>query len=475
MDWFIKLFTREEKIAGLEVRDDYLRMALLQPGKIGDKPSTEIRFLGEEPLDEGVVIGGSIKDKDKFVKSVKKLVNRSPVKISFTMVSIPADGVYSKVSSFPKTIMGDKLKESMDLAMQFQLPDKPEETYASWEKIGPSDRNEVLVATILKKPINELVDALSSAGLRVVAVEFSALSICRSMDIKDSETVLVRAPQISGVEVFIVKNRLPYFVRVLPKEFLSSKDLLDKEVDRIADFFGADKGDIDRRIDISEAKIIDSLSGNPKIGENYGKWLSSIGIAMRAMIPRSADDMISLMSVGTEDAYEYQKAVAFSEFILESSIAVSLFFIAVFIIALASLSSFQQSVIRQTASISTTPLPNNSDQLQAQAGQLNNTLAITVGILRGTVDWSAVLKKLDADIIPGITLNGISMPSQNGTMSISGIAQTRDILNNFNATLEADTFLSNVNLPITNIDQSNNLPFNITFTISNPQALYYAQ
>ena len=58
---------------------------------------------------------------------------------------------------------------------------------------------------------------------------------------------------------------------------------------------------------------------------------------------------------------------------------------------------------------------------------------------------------------------------------MSGIAQTRDVLNNFNAALGADPFFSSVNLPITNIDQFTNLPFNVTLNIANPQALYYAQ
>ena len=141
------------------------------------------------------------------------------------MVSIPADGVYLKVSAFPRTITGDKLKESMNLALEFQLPDKPEDIYAGWEKVEMSTQNEIVVATILRKPINEIVDALGSAGLRVVAVEFSALSICRSMEIKDDGTVSVKLPQASGVEVFVIKNKLPYFVRVLPKQFLSSKKI----------------------------------------------------------------------------------------------------------------------------------------------------------------------------------------------------------------------------------------------------------
>ncbi len=480
MDWLIKIFTREEHIAGLEISESYIRIALLEDGigdkKVEKKSDIRIKFLAEEPLTKGTVVGNSIKDRDKFVKSLGKLIGRSPIKIKFVMVSIPANDIYSKIFSFPKALSGEKLKESMDLTIGFQLPDKPDTTYAGWEKVGLSDQNEVLLATVPRKPINELVGVLASAGLKVVAIEFNVLSICRAMDIKDTDTVLIKDKQASGVTVFIVKNRLPYFVRVLPEQFLSSEDELNEELGRIEDFFKTERGDIDRSADIREVKILDKFSSNPEVSKDNSRWMASIGMAMRALIPRSADDMISLMSIGTEDAYEYQKAVTFSEFILHSAIAISMFFVAALLVTMVSLSSAQPAITKNLSSTTeTAQTSTDTEQLQNQAQALNDTLVVTTGILKSTVDWRTVLQKINADLIPGITVNSISMPSVNGTIAINGTATNRDILNKFSATLGADTFFSNVVVPITNVDQYANLPFNATLDIANPQTLYYAQ
>ena len=78
MDWLIKLFTREEQIAGLEISDNYLRVALLRSGKEDrkdeGKSAVEIKFLAEEPLAKGVLTNGSIQNRAEFIKSVKKLM-----------------------------------------------------------------------------------------------------------------------------------------------------------------------------------------------------------------------------------------------------------------------------------------------------------------------------------------------------------------------------------------------------------------
>ena len=187
-------------------------------------------------------------------------------------------------------------------------------------------------------------------------------------------------------------------------------------MDRIADFFGADKGAIDQKIDVGEAKLVDELSNDPKVGKDSGKWLVSIGVAMRSLTPRSSDNMISLMSIGTEDAYEYQKAQSFSEFVLENAIAVSLFFVIVFLIALVSLSSFQQTVTEPASSATIPQIPDNAGQPRP-SGATQQHPGRNKGYFGPNRRLVYCFKEIDTDIIPGITINSVSVPALNGALT----------------------------------------------------------
>ena len=203
MDW-VKFFTREELVAGLEISSDYLRLALLSQGK--DKKSS-VTALAEEPLKEGVLSDGLIKNKEEFVMAVKRLLVKSKTKIRYVIVSIPENNVFSKVFAFPKSIRDEKLKETMELSIGFQLPIKLGDVYLDWEKIEGEGKNEVLLGAIPKSVINEYVAALTPTSLKIVAVEFHLLSIARVMP-KNDKPAMVLLDKPERMTVGVIKNNI---------------------------------------------------------------------------------------------------------------------------------------------------------------------------------------------------------------------------------------------------------------------------
>lgn len=481
---FLSLFTREEQIAGLEINETFLRLALL---KIADEkkekkptnnkneevkksPVVQIQFLIEEKLDPGTISNGIVQNKKSLVKSLQNIIKKSPVKIRYVIASIPADNVYSKIFSFPKTIGEERLEETMKLTVGFQLPVKPEEIYIDWEKTGENEANEVCLAAISKTTANPFIEALNEAKINPVAVEQHPLSIVRAADLEAGSSTLIKIAGEKTLGIFLSKNKTLRFSRILPEKLLNKK-IIDEEIKKISDFYESENGAIKKSATIEELNPAEKLNNQIK-DENKSKWLISIGAGLRGLIPRSQDTLISLMPIGTEDAYEYQKAVVFSEFISTAVIGLSIFFSAAFIGVLILMSTIQQKTLRQMENLSSLPIPAEAAELEEKARQLNITIDAASKILKTTPRWSKAVEQLKNSAVQGITVSNFQMGSPSAVFNIAGTAQTRDQLNRFKKSLDDSELFANVNLPLSNLEQRENIPFSMSFKLKNPQDMY---
>jgi len=127
----VRAFTGEEPIAGLEISDSFVRLVLLEKNDETQKP--ELRFSAEEPVAEGAIVDGRVKNPQALEKALKNLESKLRLPIINVIVSAPANFIYAKTLNFPYSIAGEKLDEAIDLAISFQLPLPRSELYVSWE------------------------------------------------------------------------------------------------------------------------------------------------------------------------------------------------------------------------------------------------------------------------------------------------------------------------------------------------------
>lgn len=524
----LSLFTREELVAGLEISDNFLRLALLKKSKIPapkivkipttkaakvplpteksenqqdvstapisvenkkEVPileKTEVVFLIEEPLEAGIIKDGIVINKESLAKSLKELFKKTNPKVKFAVVSIPAEHAYFKIFSFPKTIQEERLEETMKLTIGFQLPVVPEQVYLDWEKTEGQNQNEVFLTTMPKPVANSYIEALNLAGLRIVAVEISPLSALRSVEIKENSQFVLKIPSLSGVGIYFVKNGKIWFARFLPEKFINKKSF-DDESKKLSDFFeftGESIGDpIDNIgpksiewIELDKLKISNQMAtlGESRLNErtDSSKWLVSLGAALRGLMPRHEDNLISLMPVGTEEAYEYQKMATFAEFISSISIGLSIFFSAAFLIAWIFISSIQQQTSKQIENLTALPVPEDAAILEEQTKELNDALSVSTSLINTMPKWSAVLDELKGRVISDIIIVNLSLPSPSDIFGVNGIAKNRSQLNLFKKSLEGSEMFMDINLPLANLEQKENIPFSISFRLKNPKIIY---
>lgn len=466
---FSHLLTREEPIAGLEIDERYVRLALFEPNK-RDKNKSKIKILVEQPLVNGVVVNGNIEKPNELVKSLQILLKNTKATVRYCIVSIPTNNVYSRIFSFPQSVGQDKLEETMDLAIGFQLPFAPDKLYIDWEKTNEAGQNNVFLATIQKKNIDPYLEVLGKAKINPVAIEFRPLSISRVVQFgKKEEPLLLYNQNSYSTEIFILQDGNVKFIRVVPSAYVAAGGL-NEEIRKIADYYEAKTG---LKVKISRLDLV-SINDNWKklIKDNDSKWLVSIGAAWRGVLSRSQDTLISLMPIGTEEAYEYQKAIAFTRFVSGLAIILSLFFVAIFGGVWVWMVSLQRTSIVTVNNSNTLSLVQDPAALEEKARQLNNLTLVVANALKTSPQWYSVLSEIKSKVTPDIVVNNLAMPAPDGTISIKGVAKNRSYLNLFKTSLEESSYFMEVKLPLTNLEQKENIPFTLSFRLKDQSILY---
>lgn len=483
----IKFFTREELVAGLEISADYVRLTVLSQKKDDKKSSVALRGA-EEPLKEGTLVNGRIVNKDEFIKSIKKLIDKSKARIRYVVLSIPDSEIFYKIFKFPKSIKDEKLKGTMELSIGFQLPIKPDDVYLDWEKVKneTGDENEVLLAAVAKPIVNDYIAAIESAGLKIIAVEFHLLSIARTLPSTD-ETVLVLIDSSDGMTAGVIKDNSLLFIHTISYE-TTAEDKLPVELKRIISFCEIEYGTLSKILVLDEetvgivgdlgnlkvevANIVDPFNNTKEALSIFGSRLISFGAAIRGLMPRNQDNLISLMPVGTEEAYEYHKAVTFSKLVTDITISVSLVFLVVFSGAYALMIYIQQSLNDQYSLSTNLPVPTGVASLESRATHLNSLLSQTTGIIETTPQWSGIVSEITDRIVANITVSRISIGSPDAPITLQGTAKNRDTLNTLAKSFETSDKFTDVNIPLTDLGTKTDIPFSMSLKLKDPQSLY---
>ena len=392
------------------------------------------------------------------------------------MVSIGEDKVYSHVLSFPNDTDKNKLKEAVSLAIDFQIPIKKDDYYIGWESNNDSpSANKILLSAVPKNISNDYIKVLEYAGINVLALESHIASTSRSIKLNTNERVLIAKENQNSTTIFCIKNNAFQFSRTLPKSFIADGNSLTKEQAKIKNYFEAESKESITELSIKNVNIKDEYSryiAEDEL-ENQSKWIIPIGAFIRGEIPQGKDNQISLLPVGTAEAYSYQKIKIFVTLIRNIIIGVSLFFLFVFIASYLFIFSISQKINNANNKVLVTSVSSDIIEKESLIKKINSFGLVSQSILQNTTNWSILIDEINERTIDGIIISNFRSQSINEVMSITGISTNRDTLNQFKKSLQESKYLTEVELPITNLEQKGDIPFSISFKIKDPSMLYY--
>lgn len=472
----LKFFTNEHDIAGLEISDLFLKVVKLELDST-NKPRLQAVF--HENLNPGDIVGGEIKNRSGFLATVNKLVGRSGIK--FAIVSIPSCNVYSKIFNFPLGLINNRLEESIKLITDFQLPKKPEEVYIGWEKIINPAANDVLISSINKELVKDLISALDEVGVKTVAVEFHPLSLARLLN--PEETWLIIEKDTTQTSLYVLKNKI---VQVLTNIPIEQEISLEIEVEKITNFYEFSNAPINKlaiigefkKSELGKIKLTPEIIHLPKYIQSQDKleennnWLIAFGTALRGLKPRKEDGLTSLMEVGTEENYNQQTFFVFIKFLSKVTITLSIFFSLVFAGCYLFMQTLQNNFNQKIEYFNASTNSIGSITLEEKAENFNNLINATDQLVSTEPQWSLVINELKLKITPGIIISNLSMPAIDQPMTIVGIAENRTNLNLFKKSLGESSLFQEIALPLENLGMKEKIPFSVSFSLKNPDNLY---
>lgn len=491
--FFTKLIWPAGSIAGLEIKDAAVRIAKFENGEL--KKAAVL-------LEPGVIEGGRIVDKGRLIESLKRLRAQFEGKSAKVpvIVVVPSSNVYAQVFTTP-SFQGDQLEEAAKLNLTSISPLDLKLAYADWQQVGMQERegkSELLGAFASSSVIDEYVSILNESGFVPLVIEFPALAIARTIknfasDIDIEKPHVVLNVSSDGVDFMVLRKGNLYFDYFTPWKLIQEdgklsreisfsdfKTTIIREIKKVAAFYGSHwEGKLNKIILVTQAlnsEIATFIKENfdfevvdlrlNQYSELPSSWFGVLGSALRGRMPRSEDNFISLMAIGTEEEYLRSRIQLFVSS-WKDIIFVTLGFVATMFI-------FTDSFLYQTANrltiqlneVSRGPEVGEVVRLQEQARAFNELVAKADIAKQQSPQWSPLFTQVNSLLTRDISLTRIFVDVSRSSVLLNGNAKDEATAVNFKNALTQEGF-KGASLPLSNIvlNPNKTVSFTITFKL----------
>ncbi len=484
------------EIGGLEINDGYLRFASIKGKK------TKFFSLKLPPK---IVEDGKVKDKNRLFSIISDFHNQitsGKKKKIYSIISVSDANIYTEIFSVPKSASAN-LEEAANLNLQMISPIDFNAAYSDWQLLGEKNLDgaaqmEFLGAFVPKTIIDDFEDVLTKAGFEVVAIEFPALAIVKSLSelgegVFKGENYLLFRIESDGLAFGLIKNGDLYFLHFVSwssaygeernVSFESLKNLIISEIQKVLSFYETHWGGSLNNLLLITPTLTKEIS--KIISENFpgislqipalktfknltSSWFSVLGTALRGTVPRSKDNLISLAAAGTEEKFKYYETISF----IKLWRSVVLTFLSVILIFFALLDVIFSNNLNQLNSklgeLYLNPQINKLNELKSEAESFNQKSSLLYKAYQERIKWSLFLKKINSLANNDAAIKRIFIQSPDSPVLLIGEASSEESIIKFKNALESQPNFSNINFQLSNITQSigGKTGFSISFNVN---------
>lgn len=165
----------------MDLSDLSLKMVQIK----GDKKYEAVSGFASADIPAGNIENGEIINKDAVAAIIKEAIKKTgPEKIKTKKVicSLPESKVFLRIISIPK--MNEKeAAEAIKWEMEASIPIPIEQAYFDWQVFDSSNdkKENVLTVAVSKEIVDDLMDVLAKAGLKVYGLEVESIASVRSL------------------------------------------------------------------------------------------------------------------------------------------------------------------------------------------------------------------------------------------------------------------------------------------------------
>lgn len=459
----LSVIQNEKAIGGLEIADDGFRFSRLTR----DKNGLKVELLLEEKITEADALAGEGAITNKLVKFIKQH------KIEYVIVSIPANHIFVKTYDFSGNMNEEKINNAINLNIELQLPKKKEEIFCDWATIDNGDNKKVVLTYVLKSYVKSLIQKIKNTSLKIIAIESHQLSLARVLkqDLENTNLIIEKGAHFTSF--YLIKNQNLLFSQFLPNKIIGNN--LGKEVEKIINFYEWQNTTINeinligpftateiKKLPIKPTpiKLIDELGQVQNI-----KWITVLGAAMRGLIPRKDDKLISLMEIDTEKAYNQEKINSAVTFLTSISVALVIFFAGTFFVVWNLILIMQNNYNKRISDFNVISSSENSTTLRENAAAFNDSIGQVSSLIKRETAWSPIVKEIISKTTDGVTINNLKLDDVSKNITLTGMARNREAINRLKTSFEDSKMFDSVNIPLNNLEKKADIPFSLTFKI----------
>ncbi|MEK4519843.1 pilus assembly protein PilM [Paenibacillus sp. FSL H8-0122] len=210
----------QNPVAGLAIEQTGIRYISFK-----NKKSWEVRKKRYLPLPSGLIVENQVADREALLGTVKQWVKVERLRGKRISLSIPPSQIIIRKMSIPSTNPKQveqlvKLEVETGMHLPFESP------VYDYVTIDVDEENShLLVFAAPRKPIQDYIDVLEGAGLRVATVEIAATTLARSLTIgrkaEFEDTMLINIEQ-NVLDVYMFRSGNPVFIRTINQMDLNS-------------------------------------------------------------------------------------------------------------------------------------------------------------------------------------------------------------------------------------------------------------
>lgn len=493
----LKLLNPQPPIGGLEINESALNFALLKDGELISAS------LGLPP---GAVEGGKIKNSAAFKAALlelhSKITPRKKKKI-YAVINIPESNIYVQVFNLP-LLAANNLEEAVRLNLQMISPVDFQTVYSDWQKVGEVDIDggqlEILGAFAPRQIVDEFTKYLLEANFVVAAMEIPGLALGRLINPQEItnklQSVILLRLSSSGLGFSILRNGNLYFNHFIPWEagqisWTVLGDMIIRETQKVLNFYAGHwpsassgfllvvptpeiEGKISRLLadtfSLQVFPLKNFIGGEAQklnLASLGSESLVALGSAIRGLIPRSKDTIISATSVGTEANYRQNQIINFINVWRNIALTVLLFILAVFGATEGFLMRGGKSLDARLANVKVLSENQEFNQLHARAKEFNQRIELALQAKSQSSDWAPFLEKI-RDLAGGeIVIKRIFVQSLETPVLINAQAPSEDKILDFKNALVNGPQFEDISLPLGNITPGSRgmIDFSISFKI----------
>lgn len=496
-DWQ-KLLVPEFTISAICIEDRMVRVFCF------DKKINKITKAGKYALPKGIIEEGILKKPEQLKSFFNSLKNKlwGKEKNVWVVLSLPSVNFFTNILNLPE-LEEERFNEAIVFNTQMIAPLPMEESYFDWEDWGLSGEDgnkEIFVALGIQKQIEPYIEILKKVGFNIVAIEPLALSLARFNYefIEKEKPILVIDLRPEGIEFIITEGKKLIFFdfdswhEIFGKDIPSkiTTDLLKKhmgvEIPMLLNFYSLKRKKIIeqfvflgfntqlvnvliRWIQVQYQLTPIQIKLPPYLAKASRDWFGVIGTALRGLISRNEDTIVSLAPVGTERDYQQNHLLRIIS--LWSKVIITVGLVMVFLLGLID-NTFFRDIQGQYYQVVAKPLDpktrEKESNLVKQANEFNHLITKFIQIQKYEVDWEEklglIFKEAGSSTVNIKRILVSAAPANN--ITIQGEASKKSLIVDFKDALDKSNLFSDISLPLSAlVDTPGGVTFNLSIKI----------